>query len=109
MSGNAVHDYKNNRLTCVDVLSILSDMERFTEGCRRLRSWMERSRLNQVAAAEVIGVSYALFNKLYLGVRLPGRDTAVQIEHRTGIPVDAWVSRRLDNSTRPVVTRGANR
>ena len=62
---------------------------------------MKRSKLtNQVEAARVIGIGYYLFNKLYLGVRLPGRDVAVQIERHTGIPVEAWTSTRMDNPQR---------
>ena len=80
-----------------------------SEGCRRLRAWMDRSKLtNQVEAARVIGISYYYFNKIYLGIRVPGRDTAVQIEKETGVPVEAWASIRLDKIKRATVTSGRN-
>lgn len=75
-------------------------------GHLQLQRWMQRAKLNQVHAAELIGIGYWHFNKIYLGVRLPGRDVAVQIEQKTGIPVEAWVSSEMDNSLRSTGTHG---
>lgn len=64
----------------------------------QLKNWMTRSKLNQVEAAAVIGITYWAFNKIVIGARLPGRDNAVKIQAATGIPVGAWVSSSVDNA-----------
>lgn len=60
-------------------------------GRERLHQWIERSKLNQVEAAEIIGMDYTQLNHILNGRRRPGLDTAVKIETATGIVVEAWV------------------
>jgi hypothetical protein len=67
---------------------------------------MTRSNLNQTEAAAHIGIGYWYFNKILSGVRLPGRDVAVQIEAKTGIPVRAWASSRVDEDAPVTATHG---
>jgi plasmid maintenance system antidote protein VapI len=59
-------------------------------GRERLIDWMRISKLNQRQAAKVIGLHWGMVNKLVLGIRRPGRQTAVKIQRATGIAVDAW-------------------
>lgn len=80
-----------------------------SDGCKRLRAWMKRSNLtNQAEAAEVLEIGYEYFTKIHRGLRLPGRDLAVHIERKTGIPVDAWVSSRMDKTRSLVGASGRN-
>lgn len=71
-------------------------MASMNDGCTRLRAWLTRSKLNQFDGAALIGIPYAVFNKFVLGVRRPGLTNAVKIEQKTGIPVEAWASIRMD-------------
>jgi transcriptional regulator with XRE-family HTH domain len=59
-------------------------------GRERLRQWIDRSKLNQLEAAQIIGVDHTQLSHILLGRRRPGLDTAVKIERATGITVEAW-------------------
>lgn len=60
-------------------------------GRERLRQWIDRSKLNQLEAAALIGIDHGQLNHILQGRRRPGLDTAVKIEQATGIVVEAWV------------------
>jgi transcriptional regulator with XRE-family HTH domain len=61
-------------------------------GRERLAQWIERSRLNQLEAAKVIGIDPTQLSMVLNGKRRPGLDNAVKIEAATGIVVEAWVA-----------------
>lgn len=67
-------------------------------GRDRLKAWIERSKLDQVGAARVIGMHPTQLNHILTGKRRPGLDTAVKIEQATGIVVEAWVPFASDES-----------
>lgn len=49
--------------------------------------------MTQREAAETLGIHFTVLNKLLKGTRPPGRETAIVIEEKTGIPVAAWSTR----------------
>jgi len=60
-------------------------------GRERLRQWIDRSKVNQLEAAALIGIDHTQLSHILTGRRRPGLDTAVKIEQATGIVVEAWV------------------
>ncbi len=63
------------------------------QGSTQLEAWLKRAGLDQRAGAKQLGIHYTTLNKFVAGVRSPGRETAIAIEARTGIPVAAWSTR----------------
>lgn len=62
-------------------------------GHRLLEQWLHDQKFEtQLEAAQFIGLDAGLFNKILHRKRRPGRDTAVKIQRKTGILVDAWVA-----------------
>lgn len=78
-------------LTDVGVLALISGMENGWVGRERLAQWLERAKLNQLEAAEIIGIDKTQLSQILTGKRRPGLDNAVKIERATGIAVEAWV------------------
>lgn len=74
-------------------------------GRERLREWIERSKLTQRTAAELLGMHYTFVNQILSGRRSPALGTAVWIERITGIPVEAWMPTEVDGE-RQTVTAG---
>ena len=72
---------------------------RVTSGRERLRDWVERSKLNQREAAELLGVHPVVLNQWLSGQRTPDLDNAHLIEDVTGIATESW--RLTDVSTQP--------
>lgn len=70
-----------------------------TGGRVRLRQWIDRSKLNQLEAAEVMGFDKTALNHILTGKRTPGLQNALKIERATGIPVEAWVPSVDDTSS----------
>ena len=66
-------------------------------GPEQLKDWMHRRRFLQREAAEHLGWHEAYISQLLNGHRVPGLDNAVEIERKTGIPVEAWVASELAN------------
>lgn len=60
-------------------------------GRERLAQWIERSKLNGLEAARLIGIHPTQLSQILSGNRRPGLDNAVKIEQTTGIVVEAWV------------------
>lgn len=71
------------------------------QGSTQLGDWLDRSRLDQRAGAKRLGIHYTTLNKFLTGVRSPGRETAIDIEAKTGIPVAAWSTRVGKRKKRP--------
>lgn len=67
-------------------------------GRDRLAQWIERSKLNQLEAARLIGIDPTQLSQILTGKRRPGLDNAVKIEQATGIVVEAWVPLSDDDS-----------
>ncbi len=68
-------------------------------GRAQLRSWLTRSKLNQVQGANALGITETYMSLLLSGHRRPGRDNAIKLERLTGIPVAAWSATELDQIT----------
>lgn len=68
-------------------------------GRSRLRQWIDRSKLNQLEASEIIGFDKTALNHILTGKRTPGLQNALKIERATGIPVEAWVPTSGDTSS----------
>lgn len=64
---------------------------RMVNGRDRLQQWIERSKLNQKEAAEVIGIDPVSLSLILNGKREPGLANAVKIERVTGVTVDSWL------------------
>jgi len=60
-------------------------------GRRRLREWIERSKVNQREAAEIMGVHPVLLNEWLGGSKKPGLASALAIEQTTGISAESWL------------------
>ena len=74
-------------------------------GRERLRAWLERSKLTQRAAAEVLGMHEVYLSQILGGVRVPGLDNAVKIEDLTGIAVRSWQQTEVSDG-RPTASAG---
>jgi transcriptional regulator with XRE-family HTH domain len=74
-------------------------------GRERLRAWIERSKLNQVQAAEILSINYVMLSQMLTGVRSPGLSTAIKIEDITGISVRSWGLSRVskDETAEPAM------
>lgn len=84
-------------------------------GAEQLRDWMQRrfpeSERPQRDVAEFFGWDETFIAKLLADdgssqQRKPGLANAIIIERKTGIPVEAWVSSELDESSEPVSVNG---
>lgn len=62
----------------------------------RLALWIERSKINQLEAARIIGIDPTQLSQILNGKRRPGLDNATAIERKTGISVHDWVPTRDD-------------
>jgi transcriptional regulator with XRE-family HTH domain len=74
----------------------------------RLRQWIERSKLSQREAAELLGFDQTYLSQILNGKRNPGLDNAVKIEERTGVTVKAWASNDLSGPSGDESAVGAN-
>lgn len=54
--------------------------------------WMARRNVNQREASDILGINFTMLNHYLHGRRAPALETAVLIERKTGIPVEAWVA-----------------
>lgn len=81
-----------------------TEPEFITSGRARLRQWLDKSKLSQVKAAEIVGIDKGMFNHFLMGQRTPGLVSALRIERATGIPVEAWVPSSNDTSSLNDVT-----
>lgn len=61
-------------------------------GSLQLTAWLKRSKLDQREGAKVLKMHYTTLNKLLTMKRLPGREAAIELEEKTGIPVAAWTT-----------------
>lgn len=68
-----------------------------TQGQERLREWIDRSKLSQRAAADLLHMHWTFLNQILNDKRSPALATAVRIERITGIPVEAWMPTEVDN------------
>lgn len=64
-------------------------------GRKRLRDWLDRSKLNQREAAKILRVPEPMLSQWLSGTRRPGLDNVVNIFEVTGVPVDSWARKRL--------------
>jgi len=66
-------------------------METGLQGRERLAQWIERSKINQLEAAQLIDIDPTQLSQILAGKRRPGLDNAIKIARATGIVPDAWV------------------
>ena len=59
-------------------------------GIERLRAWIDRSKVNQTQAAQILGITPVFLSQILHGHREPGLATALRIEDITGISVRSW-------------------
>lgn len=79
-------------------------MEQTPTGRERLALWLDRSHLNQLEGARIIGIDHTQLNQILSGRRRPGLDNAVRIQKATGIGVEAWVPLGDDEIDQPKAT-----
>ena len=60
-------------------------------GRELLRAWIDRMGFNQREAALFIGCHYVVLSQWLSGARSPELASAINIERRTGIPVESWL------------------
>lgn len=65
-----------------------------TDGSRLLEEWLDRTKLQKQAVAELLGISPSHLAHLVSGHRRPGLAKGVEIQELTGIPVTAWKARQ---------------
>jgi transcriptional regulator with XRE-family HTH domain len=75
----------------------------------RLREWIQRSRMTQREAAELLEMHYTFLSQILNSDRSPSLTTAVRIEQVTGIPCESWVSTDVDNRREASGARGEKR
>jgi len=62
-----------------------------TSGATLLSEWIDRQKVSQRKAADLIGMDETHLAHILSGNRRPGLDNAIKIERATGIVVEAWV------------------
>jgi len=62
-----------------------------TPGVAALWDWMERRRLNQREAAQILGLHFMSLNQILHGHRRPGLAIALRIEAHAGVPAGIWL------------------
>lgn len=92
----------------LDKCSLHAYISRMQTGQERLREWLERSKLTQRAAAELLRMHYTFLSQILNGNRSPALGTAVRIERVTGIPVEAWMPTEVDDE-RLLVSAGGSK
>lgn len=60
-------------------------------GPDQLRDWLERRKVNQRVAADMLGITEVFLSQLLNNKRTPGLANAINIERTTGIPVESWL------------------
>ncbi len=78
-------------------------------GRKRLRGWIERSKLNQREAAQMLGITDVYLSQILNGERTPARENAVLIEDVTGVSVRSWSLTDLSDADGEPVGVGAKR
>jgi transcriptional regulator with XRE-family HTH domain len=68
-------------------------------GPAQLKDWMHRRKFLQKETAEFLGFDETFVSQLVNGRRQPGLVNAIVIERLTGIPVEAWLSTSVDESS----------
>jgi transcriptional regulator with XRE-family HTH domain len=72
-------------------------------GPEQFKDWMHRRRFLQKEAAEHLGFDHTFISQLLSGSRTPGLESAITIERKTGIAVEAWLSSERDESAQPAI------
>ncbi len=82
-------------------------------GAEQLKDWMDRrwplSTRKARDTAEYLGYDESFISQLLRGDRRPSLLNAINIERKSGIPVEAWVSSALDESDDVVLTKARKR
>ena len=78
-------------------------------GRQRLRDWIERSKVNQTQAAEILSMNAVMLSQILNGVRRPGLSTALTIERITGVSVESWMLTPLSDTADDEPARASKR
>lgn len=78
-------------------------------GRQRLREWIDRSKINQNQAAELLSITPVFLSQILNGDRTPGLTNALKIEDVTGIAVRSWQISELSDAAEPAHASGAKR
>jgi transcriptional regulator with XRE-family HTH domain len=75
-------------------------------GRERLKDWIDRSKLNQREASEILDCHEVVLSQWLSGVRIPGLANALKIEQVSGISAESWLLTGLssDGDEEPVST-----
>lgn len=71
-------------------------------GATQLADWMKRRGFNLEDAAEFFDWDPTYISKLLNGHRQPGRENAIELEDKAGIPIRSWSESDLDETKQPV-------
>jgi plasmid maintenance system antidote protein VapI len=85
---NKLHQYSFLCLTSFPAGHILVHMR---AGHLLLREWIDRSKLQDQQAAELLKIHRSFLSRILGGTRLPTLTNACHFEEVTGVPVRAWV------------------
>lgn len=78
-------------------------------GATQLRDWMRRRGFNtQAEVAGFLEIDQRFVSEFLNEQRRPGLKIALVIERKTGIPVEAWESSGLDESSQAVRSESRN-
>lgn len=80
-----------------------------SHGPKRLREWIDRSKITQRHAAELLKVHEVYLSQLLAGDRNPGLDTALRIEDVTGISARSWQHITVSADEGEPIAAGAKR
>jgi transcriptional regulator with XRE-family HTH domain len=78
-------------------------------GVAHLKDWMQRRGLRtQRELAQYLDFDERLISQVLTGQRGPGLRNAIQIERKTGIPVEVWASTELDETDEAQIVTTSN-
>lgn len=90
----------------LDKLFAESKLSSMKHGRERLREWINRSKMTQRQAAEIIDVSEVVISLWLSGDRTPELKNAVKIEQVSGIAVESWLLTEVSDEPEAVSVDG---
>lgn len=82
----------------VDESLCLGRIASMESGAEQIKDWMRRRGFKNADAARYLQFDEPYVSVLASGKRTPGLANAIILERLTGIPVEAWASRAVDES-----------
>ena len=78
-------------------------------GRERLRAWIDRSKVNQKEAAEILQINEVVLSQWLSGSRTPGLANALHIESVTGVSAASWLLSPVPDDDEPVAASSSKR